>query len=110
MCVLPALPAALLMRAQVGVCSRESSRSAARRQRRVDEVIDGELQIESRTDSFNSEEGFGSPVRNRCACMRSVSCWGGGVVGGLWGACWELDRCRRLLVRFCVLRVSAACS
>ncbi len=47
------------------VASRENSRST-KKQRRVDEVIDSELTIDSRTDSFNSEEGFGSPVRNRC--------------------------------------------
>lgn len=49
------------------VASRENSRSAKKHQRRVDEVLELELEVDSRTDSFNSEEGFGSPVRNRCA-------------------------------------------
>lgn len=64
-------------------CSRDSSRST-KKQRRVDEVIEAELQLDSRTDSFNSEEGFGSPVRNRCEWRGRAG--GGCVTSSLAGA------------------------
>ena len=54
------------------VASRENSR-VLRKGWRVEEVIDDELTPDSRADSFNSEEGFGSPVRNRCECLGATS-------------------------------------